>query len=64
VRQGLSVLRYVQNKNAKRLLCGYNNELEKIVSEKGRIWVVHNIVLLMTWLGFQVIKNVRLSVRE
>lgn len=43
---------------------GYNYKgLVKAVSDKGRLWVGHNTVFPMTWLGSQVTKIVKISMR-
>lgn len=53
----MSVLREVKSRNDKKLVCGCNKELDGVVSNKGRLWVGHNIVLSMIWLDFQVMKK-------
>jgi len=36
---------------------------EKVLSDKGRLWVMHNTIFSMTWLGSHIAKKVRLFIR-
>ena len=51
------------NRTCKRQAYDFDKGMDKEVSDKGILWARHVIIFSMIWLGSQVAKKVRISMR-